>query len=114
MSQLKSAVGGRLSRATLARVEPAHDAPPAERVVVVDCLGTAWRVHAAHMEPLRFRTAAEAEKAGRSVATNLTLMGFDTRLDTHDDAGGLVRTMRYFGDREARDLHRTRRRHLDS
>jgi hypothetical protein len=63
---------------------------PTERVVIVDIVDGAWRVSAAHMEPLRFRSPDEAEKAGHRVAQTLSRLGFDARVETYDAAGALT------------------------
>lgn len=75
-------------------VDAAHE----DRTVSVVLMGDIWCVRAAHIEPLRFPSIGEAEEAGQGVAQNLATLGFDARLDIHDAAGALVRTMRYFGD----------------
>ncbi len=76
---------------------PQPDLPPelAERLVVVDAVDGAWRVRAAHMEPLRFRSPAEAEKAGHRVAQTLIRLGLDARVETYDAAGALTDTKPY-------------------
>jgi hypothetical protein len=68
---------------------------PAERVVIVDTVDGAWRVSAAHMEPLRFRGPDEAEKTGHRVAQTLTRLGFAARVDTYDASGALTGTKAY-------------------
>lgn len=80
-------------------------------MVVVDTVDGAWRVQAAHMEPLRFRTAAEAERAGHRVARTLARLGFNARVDTHDALGDRTTAARYVG--ETRGTRSARRR-LDS
>jgi hypothetical protein len=63
------------------------------------------------MEPLRFRSAGEAEKAGHRVAQNLTRLGLNARVDTYDEAGALTGAMPY----PAKPAQRlTLRRQLDS
>jgi hypothetical protein len=83
-----------MPRVTTSEAEPAPQSErkpePAERVVVVDVLDAAWRVSAAHMEPLRFRSPADAEKAGHRVAQNLARLGFDARVEIYDAAGALT------------------------
>jgi hypothetical protein len=98
MSQARRAATARMPRITTS--EPGPPPPerkpePAERVVVVDALDAAWRVSAAHMEPLRFRSPADAEKAGHRVAQNLTRLGFDARVEIYDAAGALTAAKPY-------------------
>ena len=85
---------------------------PGERVVIVDIVDAAWRVSAAHMEPLRFRSAAEAEKAGHRVAQTLSRLGFDARVETYDAAGALTGARPYPA--QTGGPHLTQRRQLDS
>ena len=70
----------------------------ADRVVIVEALNDAWRVQAAHMEPLRFRSAAEAERSGQRVARTLARLGFNTRIETYDAQGALNGVDRYSGE----------------
>lgn len=91
-----------------------RDADPRDRIVTVEFQDGAWRVRAAHMEPLRFRSGAEAERAGRRVAQTLSRLGFDARLDLHDEAGVLADTAHYPGETDALDLRAAPRRQLDS
>ena len=84
----------------------------ADRVVIVEALSDAWRVQAAHMEPLRFRSAAEAERSGHRVARTLARLGFNTRIESYDAAGGLHGVARY--SREAPGARPPPRRRLDS
>ena len=79
---------------------------------MVDVLEGAWRVQAAHMEPLRFRSAAEADRAGHRVARTLARLGFNALLETYDALGDLSATARYRG--ETPNLWRSPRRQLDS
>lgn len=90
----------------------APEADQAERIVIIDVAEGAWRVQAAHMEPLRFRSADEAERTGHRVARTLARLGFNARVDTYDAAGEHTATQRYRG--ETRELRRTPRRQLDS
>ena len=89
-----------------------RSADSADRIVVVDAVGGIWRVRAAHMEPLNFRSADEAERAGRRVAQTLARLGFEARLDTYGDDGGLIESARFAA--AQRDLRLSPRRQLDS
>jgi hypothetical protein len=91
-----------------------READDTDRVVIIQILDGAWRVCAAHMEPLRFRSAAEAERAGRRVAQTLARLGFDARLDLHDEAGVLTSATPYAAETEALDLRPPPRRQLHS
>lgn len=72
-----------------------REAGQADRIVTVDCADGAWRVQAAHMEPLRFRSAEDAERAGRRVARNLARMGFGARVDSYGTTGDRTATQWY-------------------
>ena len=89
-----------------------RDAEAADRIVVVDAIGGIWRVRAAHMEPLNFRSADEAERAGRRVAQTLARLGFEARMETYGDDGGLIDTARFAA--AQRDLRLSSRRQLHS
>ena len=91
-----------------------READPTERTVTVQVLDGAWRVRAAHMEALRFRSAAEAERSGRRVAQTLSRLGFDARLDIHDEAGVLAGTTHYAAETEVPESRASSRRELDS
>jgi hypothetical protein len=99
MSQGRRAAATRMPRITTSgpeRIpEPEQTPVPTARVVIVDTVDGVWRVSAAHMEPLRFRDAAEAEKIGHRVAQTLIRLGFDARVDTYDAAGALAATKAY-------------------
>lgn len=99
MSQGRRAAATRMPRMTTSEPEqtsePEGTPEPTERVVIVGAVDDVWRVSAAHMEPLRFRAAAEAEKAGHRVAQTLIRLGFDARVDTYDAAGALAATKAY-------------------
>lgn len=72
-----------------------READQADRIVTVDCADGVWRVQAAHMEPLRFRSGEDAERAGQRVARNLARLGFDARVVSCDPAGDHAATRRY-------------------
>ena len=72
-----------------------READQADRIVIVDCADGAWRVQATHMEPLRFRSAEEADRAGQRVARTLARLGFDARVDSLDATGDRTATRRY-------------------
>ena len=99
MGQGRRAAATRMPRVTAfeARRAPERQRPPesAERVVSVHIINGVWRVSAAHMEPLRFRAAEEAEKTGHRVAQTLARLGFDARVETHDAAGAVIATQVY-------------------
>ena len=106
LSQLRRAAGVRAPReATSVTAEQA------DRVVVVDVLDGAWRVQAAHMEPLRFRSAAEAERAGHRVARTLARLGFNACVETYDALGDRTGAAHYPGETAAT---RSANRRLDS
>ena len=91
-----------------------QETEPVNRIVTIEAVDQAWRVRAAHMEPLRFRTAAEAERAGQRVARTLSRLGFDTRLETYDEAGTLIETAPYAAETNIVDLRPPPRRLLHS
>lgn len=72
-----------------------RDTQQADRIVTVDCADGIWRVRAAHMEPLRFRSLEDADRVGERVARNLARLGFDARVDSYDTAGGRAGTRCY-------------------
>lgn len=112
MSEARRAANLPASLETAIEADRARDADQADRIVVVDAMEGAWRVQAAHMEPLRFRSAAEAERAGHRVARTLARLGFNARVETYDAAGDLGGTARYQG--ETPGSRPPARRHLDS
>lgn len=91
-----------------------HETEPVDRIVTIEAVDEAWRVRAAHMEPLRFRTADEADRAGRRVARTLSRLGFDTLLETYDAAGVLTGTAPYPAETNIIDLRPPPRRQLHS
>jgi hypothetical protein len=97
MSEARRAATARRPRITTSDPERKPQSEPelAERVVIVDAVDGAWRVSAAHMEPLRFRSLSEADRAGHRVAQTLTRLGLDARVDTYDAAGALTGTKPY-------------------
>lgn len=112
LSEQRRAEGAHTPAETTSEADPRRDGEQADRVVVVDALDNAWRVQAAHMEPLRFRSAAEADRVGHRVARTLARLGFNARLETYDALGDLNVTARYPG--ETSSLWRSPRRQLDS
>lgn len=85
-----------------------------DRIVTIEVADDAWRVGAAHMEPLRFRTEAEAERAGRRVASTLSRLGFGARLESYDAQGVLADTAHYAAEMEMTDWRPPPRRQLHS
>jgi len=84
-----------------------------ERIVVVEPHSGAWMVRAAHLEPLWFRNAEDAERAGARVARTLAGLGLAARLDVLDEAGHAVRSTPWPAEAEILEMTPARRR-LDS
>ena len=112
MDQLRRSVAMRASHKAGVEGDRARDADQADRIVIIDVLEGAWRVQAAHMEPLRFRSAADADRAGHRVARTLARLGFNARVERYDTPGDLAVTARYPA--ETRRSRPPARRHLDS
>ena len=85
-----------------------------DRIVTIEVVEDAWRVRAAHMEPLRFRTEAEAGRAGRRVASTLSRLGLGARLESYDAQGVLADTARYAAEPDMTDWRPPPRRQLHS
>lgn len=82
-----------------------------DRIVIVEPAGEGWRVHSAHMEPLCFAAAEEADRTGRRVAQNLARLGLDTRLDTYRAGGEIARSERFPAETVRLRFGRRRRLH---